>query len=119
MKFIDKLALKIKLYFYPPKVGDVYYGDPLDFILGSEMEKFMHGMKDQFGHSLWNTVPSKLCYKLTIETDYLSYYRCTSEVLTSNAYDVCEKKWLRRSQPRRIFKKALHKMIIDGKIEKL
>lgn len=119
-KMIKELARKIELYFYPPYPGDVYYGDPFEFVIGKPMEQVLHKMRSVGGHeAFWEAVPSEHCVRLTIESDSMPYYRCTSEILATNVANQSEKKWLRRVQPRRILKEVFHQMIIDGRIEKL
>lgn len=118
--WIEKLVRKIKLYFDPPYERDCYYGDPFEFIIGKPLERVLHKMTTNTGDTLWETVPSDRCYRLTIESCSMpSYYRCTSEVLATSVNDPSDKKWLKRSQPRRILKEVFHQMIIDGRIERL
>lgn len=114
---IRKLIKRIKLYLDPPKTGDVYYGDTFDFIVGNSIEYVLHGMRDREGDVLWCTIPGRAAYRLTIELDVMPYYRCTSEVLAYSK-DGSSKKWLTRSQPRRICKKKFVTMIVEGRLEK-
>lgn len=117
---IHKLAIKLKLFFSPPQDGDVYYGDPFDFIVGSSIEQLMHKMRDKSGYSpLWHMVPSETAVRLTIESAAMpTYYRCTSEVLVTSASDSSKMTWLKRVQPRRISKQVFHDMIAEGRLKK-
>lgn len=114
---IRKLIRKIKLYFNPPMPGDVYYGDPFDFIVGSTIEHILHKMKNKEGDSLYDVIPSDFTYRLTIESDSTPYYKCKAEVLAQNCSDN-KKEWLTRVQPRRIWKNVFERMIVDGRLEK-
>lgn len=114
---IKKFLTKLKLKIYPPKTGEVYYGDPFEFIMGNLIEHCLHGTKSNYGTPIWEPIPSNLCYRLTIESDAMPYYRCTGEVLCRDAYgDKTE--WRKRSQPRRIGKSVFHGMIVDGRLKK-
>lgn len=114
---IRSLVSRVKYFLNPPKKGDVYYGDPFDFIIGKLLEQCLHGMRTVSGDASWNPVPSDGTVKLTITLDCMPYYVCKSEVLGENVNDH-SKKWLERSQPRRICKKAFKQMILDERLEK-
>lgn len=116
---INNFIRKVKLYFDPPSRGDRFYGDPLNFVVCSTIEQALHGTRTIRGDAQWSVVPSEHCYRLTVESDSMPYYRCTSEVLASNLNNLSEKRWLKRVQPRRILKEKFHEMIIDGSIERL
>lgn len=115
---IRRLIKKIKLRFYPPKSGDVYVGDPFFFFIGKNVEYILHGMRNKYGDPLWCTFPGSTTYRMTIESDAMPYYRCTSEVL-AYAKDGSTKRWMKRSQPRRIKKNTFINLILDGKLEKV
>jgi hypothetical protein len=116
---IRRLIAKYKLWRDSPYKGDIFYGDPFDFVIGSAVEQRLHGMYERTGNTrLWEYIPSDGTYRLTIEMDSMPYYRCTSEVLCTNVNDPAEKKWLKRVQPRRIPKDKFHEMILDGRLKK-
>jgi hypothetical protein len=114
---IRKLIARIKLRFDPPQIGDVYYGDPFAFMIPTMLEAARHGLTDLSGTRLWTIVPSDGCYRLTIESDGMPYYRCTAEVLCKST-DGDKTEWRKRSQPCRIMKQAFHAMILDKEIAK-
>jgi hypothetical protein len=114
---IRRLIRRIKIPFDPPKVGDIYYGDPFDFICGSPFEHVLHRTKSIYGDPIWNVVASDGCYRLTIESESMPYYRCKAEVLCENVHGY-GKEWLERVQPRRISKDRFREMIIDGRIKR-
>ena len=116
---IDRLIRRFKLWRNPPYKGDVYYGDPFDFIIGSPIEQRLHKMFDQSGNTrLWYPIPSDSTVRLTIEADSMPYYRCTCEVLVTSVSDKNKHEWLKRVQPRRILKDRFHEMILDGRLKK-
>jgi hypothetical protein len=114
---IRQFLMKWKLKLYPPLLGEIYYGDPFDFILGNLVEHCLHGTKTAYGTPAWEPIISDGCYRLTIESDAMPYYRCTAEVLCVSA-DGDTKAWKKRSQPRRIAKERFHDMIMDGRLKK-
>ena len=116
---IRRLIARYRLWRDPPYKGDVFYGDPFGFIIGSGVEQRLHRMYDPTGNTrLWEPIPSDGTYRLTIEMDSMPYYRCTSEVLCTDVNDSSKKMWLKRVQPRRILKENLHHMILEGIIKK-
>lgn len=109
---------KLKLYLNPPKEGDVYVGNPIFFVVNRPIEKILHGMKDKYGMSMWEVVPSDDAYKLTIESGSMpTYYKCKSEILVIDM-SFSYKKWLVRTQSRRIGKSMFIDMILNGLIQK-
>lgn len=114
---IRRLIRRIKVSFDPPKVGDTYYGDPFDFICGSPLEHALHRTRKIGGEPIWNVIVSDGCYRLTVESTSMPYYRCTSEVLCEHAQSG-SKEWQVRVQPRRISKENFKQMIIDGRIKR-
>lgn len=114
---ITKLLQKLKFKISPPKAGDVFYGDSYDFVIGSNVEKVLHGMQTRNGDPIWSIVPGKDTYRLTIESTTMpNYYRLTAECLSYRVHDDA-KAWLKRSQPRRICKPKLMEMILNGTIK--
>lgn len=114
MRWFRKLKLK---FLNPPKEGDAYYSDSLFYVIANNIEKVMHGMRDKHGDAIWQVIPGDDTYRLTIESTMMPYYRCKAEVLATNV-DFSQKKWLSRSQPRRISKEKFLDMILDGEIKK-
>jgi hypothetical protein len=115
---LKKLLTRIKLKIDPPRPGDVFFGDPFEFIFGSLIEYSLHGTRNLYGMVVWHPIPSNGCYRLTVESDSMPYYRCTSEVLCTS-YDGDERAWKKRSQPRRISKHVFHDMIVEGRLKKI
>lgn len=114
---ILRLINRIKFHLNPPKKGDVYFGDPFDFVCGKLIEHVMHRTKSISGETIWQVIVSDGAYKLTIESDAMPYYRCKAEVLCENVAGY-GKEWLERVQPRRISKEVFKQMIIDGRIKR-
>jgi hypothetical protein len=118
---LKSLYNRIKLHFNPPKAGDTFYAHPAYFVICKPMEQILHGLKDKFGNSLYEPIPSNRCYRITIESDTMpDYYRCTAEVfcVQANAQFITNGgKWMPRCQPKRIGKSFLKSLLIDGKLE--
>lgn len=115
---IAKFFRSIKLLLNPPKVGDVYYGDPLNFTNGP-FEKNLHGLKDKYGDTTWEIIPSDGCYRFIVDNASLpAYYRCESEVLCRDKRGDNVVRWMKRCQPRRINKGSFERMIIEGQLKK-
>lgn len=112
---IRRLIARIKLRFEPPKVGDVYYGDPFDFLVGRPIERVLHGLNNKCGDHVWEPLFSEGCYRLKITSDSMPYYICQVEVLAHKNFE--EKAWKKRSQPRRFDKKSFCEMIVNGSIK--
>lgn len=115
---IRKLIAQIKLYFYPPKTGDVFYGDVLDFMLERTSERIHYPLIDRHGHTIWNFVPGDNTYRFIITNDAMPYYICDVEILVSNRENRYDKIWMKRSQQRRIWKKDFRRMIVEGRMAK-
>jgi hypothetical protein len=115
MVLVKTLFNKLWLYFYPPKKGDSFIGDPLRFVIARPVEYVLHGLKDKNGNTTWEPIPSFGCYILTIENDQMPYYVCKSEVLCGND---SIKLWNERSQPKRFGKKMFKDMIATGVLKK-
>lgn len=116
------LFRKLKLYFKPPKAGDVYYGNPINFV-NKPLEKILHGLKDKSGDDLYVPIPNKECYRLIIESAEILFYRCISEVFCKSV--VLDKygyndlgRWMKRTQSRRIGKDSFENMIIGGVLKR-
>lgn len=114
---INQLVSRIRLFFYPPKKGDVFYGNSFDFIVGKPWEYILHGMRDIHGESVWLAIPGDETYILTIESDVMPYYICQAQVLASNP-EGDDKVWLPRHNERRIWKKDFKKAIIENNLKK-
>lgn len=110
-----KLFKAILLDLNPPKMGDVYIGDPLYFILGRPVEHVLHGLTNISGASLWKPFPGNECYRLKIESVSSPYFICNAEALCTDG-EVSN--WRSRSQPRRIDKFKFKRMIVDGILKK-
>jgi hypothetical protein len=110
---ITRFIRKISLFFNPIKAGDVFYGDPVWWVLPRPIEMVLHGLKDKEGNTLYRPVPSEGCYKVTVEGDYDSYFKLRSEVLcnTDASYTSI---WKQRSQPRRMPRLILEQYILSA-----
>jgi hypothetical protein len=115
---IKQLVTKIALYFHPPKNGDVFYADAMDYMCERPYERIHYPLIDRHGHTLWNFVPGNNTYRFTILSAAMPYYICDAEILVSNRENPYEKIWLKRSQQRRIWKKDFHRLIADGRMTK-
>lgn len=112
---LTRISRTFSLYFNPPKVGDVFYGDPVWFIISRPIELVLHGLKDKFGTNLYDPIPSQGCFRFTVESTAMPYYRMTSEVLCKHKFT--EKPiWMKRSQPRRIPKEMFRELFLMGLI---
>jgi hypothetical protein len=111
-----RLINRIKLYFRPPNKGDVFYANPIYFVVGKPFESVLHGLRDKSGEPVLFPVPSDSCYKLTVESCVMdTYYRCTSEVFCRGLQ--MEKNigvWMKRTQPKRFGKAYFRQLVIDG-----
>lgn len=116
---IRRLINRIKLALNPPKAGDVYYGDPFDFVLGKLLERVLHDMVNIHGDILWEIIPSDDCIRLTVDSASMPYYICASEALCRRVKGEGNNiEWRKRSLQRRLLKEEFHKMIIDGRLKK-
>ena len=113
---MNKLFKKIHLYFNPPKNGDVFFGDPFDFLCDSNWERLHYPMSDRHGHDTWSFVPGTNTYRFTIESAAMPYYRCKAEILAANREEPFRKCWIERSQPRRIWKKDFLRLILEDRM---
>ena len=115
---MNRFFRKIALFFNPPKVGDVYFADPFDFMCDANSERIFYTMTDRQGQSIWHFVPGALTYRYTIESVGMPYYRCRVEILVSNYKDPYRKQWLERCMPKRIWKKDFKRLILEGRMVK-
>lgn len=116
---IKRFIKKIKLRLNPPKRGDIFFGDPVFFIISRPTEYVLHGLKNKYGLTEQNPIPSFQCYKLTIESDFTSnYYECSSEVLCSSALGSSELKWKKRCQSKKISKLLFNEFVLNGLLRK-
>jgi hypothetical protein len=106
-----------KAYVSPPKVGDVYYGHPIDLLTHGTFEGVLHGLRARGGDALWDIIPSSDAYRLTVMSTSMPYYICQGEVLAQNK-DTLKKEWMPRSHARRIRKEIFRSMLVEGRIEK-
>ena len=113
--FFKRIALKIK----PPKVGDVYYGDSLRFIIAKPVEEILHGLRDRNGNLIWQPIPSLDCYRLTITSQIGNHYTCDSEVLCRRVSDYPGMgEWMMRTQPKVISNHYFLTLITNDYIKK-
>jgi len=108
---------RIKLYFNPPKKGDVYNGDSTFFIGSKYLEAVAHRLVDIEGNHIWDRIPGSDTYKLTIESDVMPYYICKAQCL-ARGHGGYNYSWRDRSQVRRINKWIFVELILDGTIVK-
>jgi hypothetical protein len=115
---VQRFFRKLHLYFKPPKKGDVFYGDPTHFVCQRPVEQILFGLKDKYGNSTWQPIPSFYCYKITIESDSMpSYYICKAQVMCkSQKFQLIE--WQERCQPKRIDKYLFKTFVLDGLLKK-
>lgn len=102
---------KVKIYLNPPKKYDTFYGDAMNFVLTSRVEKVLHGLYDTSGDDLVDLVLGADSFRLTIEEDNVTYYLVKTEVLVKDYSDTFH--WKQRCQPRRIPKKSFLMMVAD------
>jgi hypothetical protein len=115
---IGRLKNKFSLYFNPPKKGDVFFADVFDFLCESNSERIFFEMTDRHGHSLWHFVTGTSTYRFTIENAAVPYYVCKVEILVCGRDNPHKKSWLKRSRPRRIWKKDFHRLILEERMVK-
>src|ERR1700679_2266610 len=97
----NRTIRKLKLFLNPPKKGDIFYGDPVWFILGRPTELVLYGLKDKYGANMYDPIPSKGCVKFAIEHCGNMNYILGSEVLCTIP-SANERIWMKRTQPRRM-----------------
>ena len=112
---MSSLFQKIALYFNPPKPGDVFSGDAFILARNSHFERRCYKTLD--GNE-WAFMPGETTYRLVVESSAMPYYICSAEVLAYNTDDHKQLNWLKRSSPRRIWKRDFHKLILEGQINK-
>lgn len=113
---IARFIRKIKYRLSPPKKGDIYYGDPLFFVIGRPVEYILYGLVDKNGDHLFKIVPSPECYKLTVINDsMLDYYIFKSEIFCTSSDSFL---WKERVQPRRIKKDQFKEMLLQDQLRK-
>jgi hypothetical protein len=114
----ESLKTKISLCFNPPKKGDVFYADAFDFMCESNSERIFFEMTDRHGHTIWHFVINDYVYRFIIESAETPYYVCGVEILVTSRDNPHKKTWLKRSRPRRIWKKDFHRLILEGRMIK-
>lgn len=115
---IKKLWMRLNLHFFPPKVGDVYFGDAFMFMIpGYNIEKILHRTLSITGETIWEPILGEGDYKLTIESDSMPYYKCKGELLATFV-QTGAKDWVERRTKRRINKKQFIEMILSGELRK-
>lgn len=115
---IKKIINQILLFFCPIKVGNVYKGNPKFSILGSHVEYVLFGLKNVYGDLIWLPIPSKNAYILTLISEDDTHYKFEAECLCISMPSFVDKKWMKRTQQKRIDKKTFRGMIIDGKLKR-
>ena len=116
---ILRVLRKLKFNLSPPKPGDVYYGDCVYFVVGSPVEHVLHQLKDKYGNSIWNPVPSSDCYRLTVVEINSSHYNCLSEVFcrgTEQNNNIGN--WKKRTQSRRFPRSYFKELVGNGLLKK-
>lgn len=114
----DNLRTRFSLYFNPPKKGDAFFADAFDFMCESNSERIFFEMTDRHGHTVWHFVPGDNTYRFRIINSTMPYYICDVEILAANRENPYKKSWLKRSRPRRIWKKDFHRLILEGRMVK-
>lgn len=115
---ISKLLRKIWLYFNAPKIGDVYYGDSLSFMIGNfNSEKILHQTNDILGDPLYEPVYGEYTYRVTVAREYDGYYACKGEMLALGVKDE-DFRWLQRQSSWRFEKERFFDMIRNREIKK-
>jgi len=112
----NRFVRKIKLILNPPKSGDVFYGDPIFFIIHKPIEYVLHGLKNKHGENICDPIPSKGCFRLTISLCGHIYFLLDSEILCKFNDDEGQGSWfwMKRTQPKRLAKEALEELILSG-----
>lgn len=113
---MNRLIKFIRLYFNPPKNGDVFFGDVNDFDIERRYERIFYPLIDRNGQTVWNFAKGKHTYRFTIENAAMPYYVCKAEILACHVADPSKKAWLERSFERRIWKKDFHRLVLDGRM---
>lgn len=120
LKKLKKFYLKVCLYFHSPRIGDIHFGNPKDFVIGRPIEYVLHGLKDRTGATMWHPIPTFGCFRLTIEkeTPEKDGYVCRSEVLCDTERGLHLIDWHRRSQPKLINKSMFKGFILNSTLKK-
>jgi hypothetical protein len=113
---VNRTIRKLKLYFNPPKKGDVFYGDPVWFVIARPVEYVLYGLKDKNGNTVYYPIPSQGCFKLTVEHMGNLNYILDSEVLCHTAANIAKSIWFKRSQPKRMAKEYFEELFLSGLI---
>lgn len=122
---VSRFICKFKLYFNPPKKGDVFCGDPAWFITPKPIEYVLHGLKNIHGETIYEPIPSQGCIRFTVEHCGNLNYILGSEVLcrlnrehnyTKDISDIGI--WKKRTQPRRMGKEMFEEFILNGMLWK-
>lgn len=111
-----KWIVKARLFFNPPKKGDVFLGDCRHF-MRDYLERILHDTRDWQGNVTAEHWHGENTYRLTVESTAMPYYILKAEVLTwipKNPYY----EWKKRSQPRRIDKARFRDLIVSGTVRK-
>ena len=116
---VTRLVRKLKLFLNPPKKGHVFYGDPSWFVIARPVEHVLHGLKDSSGISVFTPVPSKGCFRFTIEhcgnLNYImgSEVFCSGKIASTGFYNSIGI-WKQRSQPRRMALEMFEELVLNG-----
>jgi hypothetical protein len=114
---INKFFKYLSLHLNPPRRGDVFFGDAFDFMCDSNSERIFYPLIDRNGHTTHHFVQGDNTYRFTIENSAMPYYVCRVEILTLNVYET-KRTWLKRSLPKRMWKKDFHRLILQGRMKK-
>jgi hypothetical protein len=118
------LLRKINLFLDPPKKGDIYYGDPVWFIISRPTEFILHGLKDKYGNIMYDPVPSKGGVRFIIEHCGNLNFILGSEVLchllnrNKPVMDINDFVWKKRTQPRRMAREMFREFVLTGMLWK-
>jgi hypothetical protein len=111
---VIRLVRKLKLFLNPPKKGHVFYGDPSWFVIARPVEHVLHGLKDSYGVTVFTPVPSKDCFRFTVEHRGNLNYILGSEVFCKEKTDNNIGTWKKRTQPRRMALEMFEELVLNG-----
>jgi hypothetical protein len=115
---IKRLINRFKFFISPPKKGDIFVGDPLQFVISKNVEYVLFELKDKYGKLIWTPIPSFGCFKLLIANNSMdNYYICEASVLCEDCL-FNKKIWKIRNQPKRISKYLFRDLVLHGVLKK-
>lgn len=115
---MNRILSAIKLMLSSPRNGDVFFADYNDFLCEGTSEHIFYPITDRYGHTEWHFIPGNNTYRFTIVSDAMPYYICDVELLVAARENRFKRVWLKRSRPRRIWKKDFNRLILDGRMVK-